>query len=499
MKFTKSTWAAIGASLLLAACGGGGGGSAAIQNSSTARGTLIQSPPVRTVSLTAADFSSELQANGSAGQLLLSLATAGTGSSTLSCGVDVQYIKYVTVGGNGEATQASAALMVPTGGSGCSGPRPIVLHAHGTAVERRYNLADFIDATNPAHDEQTLIASQFAAKGYIVVAPNYAGYDSSPLTYHPFLVADQQSKDMMDALAAARAALPALIAPVSDNGKLFISGISQGGYVAIATFKAMRQLNMAVNGIAPIEPVSQLLNYGDQIMSGGVPVGSTYLIPMLVNGYQKTYGTLYSTPSEYYEPAYAGGVEAAFPGAFTSTTLVTTGKVPQAHLFSGGAAVSPAPFASLFAGGVGTGNLITDAARSAYLNNPSTNPLRVKLQLNDLGALTVDKPMMLCGGSSDPTVFFSTNAETTAAALATNPYVSILDLENSYPLLTITSSTATRVTGAAATQLQGGFSQAKAHTQAADPNNQLAVVTAYHGTLVPPFCVAAASGYFANF
>jgi hypothetical protein len=498
MKFTKSSWAAVGASLLVAACGGGGGGNAGTEIASPGRGQLTQNPPPRTISLGAAEFSGELHAAGASGQLLLQLAT-GSATGTLPCGVDVQYIKYGTVGGNGEATQASAALMVPTGGAGCSGARPIVLHAHGTAVERRYNMADFVDATNPAHSEQTLIASQLAAKGYIVVAPNYAGYDSSPLPYHPFLVGDQQSKDMIDALAAARSALPGLIAPVSDNGKLFISGISQGGYVALATFKAMRQLNMTVTGIAPIEPVSQLLSYGDQVMNGGVPVGSTYLIPMLVNGYQKTYGTLYNAPSEYYEPAYAAGVEAVFPGAFTSTTLVTSGKVPQAHLFSGGAAASPAALAPIFSGGVGAGNLITDAARNAYLNNLTTNPLRAKLQLNDLGVLTVDKPMMLCGGSSDPTVFFSTNAETTAAALATNPYVSILDLENSYPLLTATSSTATRVTGASAAQLQGGFSAAKAQTQAAAPTNPLAVVAVYHGSLVPPFCVAAASGYFANF
>ena len=56
--------------------------------------------------------------------------------------------------------------------------------------------------------EGALIAAMFAAQGYIVVAPNYAGYDTSTLAYHPYLNADQQSKDMMDALTAARTALP---------------------------------------------------------------------------------------------------------------------------------------------------------------------------------------------------------------------------------------------------------------------------------------------------
>ncbi|WP_342620362.1 alpha/beta hydrolase [Rhodoferax sp. GW822-FHT02A01] len=503
MKFSKSTWAAVGAALLVAACGGGGdGGNAGSVNNNPGRGTLVQSPPPRTLSLSAAEFSGELIAAGASGQTLLQLATGST-SGTLPCGIDVHYIKYGTVGGKGEATQASAALMVPTGpGANCSGARPIVLHAHGTAVERRYNLADFIDATNPAHGEQTLVASQLAAKGYIVVAPNYAGYDSSPLPYHPFLVADQQSKDMIDALTAARTALPSLLAPVSDNGKLFITGISQGGHVAMATLRAMRALNMTVTATAPLEPVSSLLNYGDAIISGQVPAGSTTLMPMVINGYQKTYGTIYSAPTDYYSSTYAAGIEAAFPGNYTSTTLITSGIVPAATLFSGGAASSPAAFAQLFAGGVGPGNLITDTARSAYAtdipNATPTNALRSALKLNDVLSMTVDKPMMLCGGAQDPTVFFYVNADYFAATHASNPYLSILDLENTYPV-TNSLGTVTKVTGATISALQAGFQQAKIATQAAAPTDPLAVVKAYHGSLVPPFCLAAASGYFANF
>ena len=36
------------------------------------------------------------------------------------------------------------------------------------------------------------VESGLASQGYIVVAPNYAGYDTSTLTYHPYLVGEQQ-------------------------------------------------------------------------------------------------------------------------------------------------------------------------------------------------------------------------------------------------------------------------------------------------------------------
>ena len=502
MKKWQLHWAAMGIALFIAGCGGGGGGGNSGINNNPGRGGLVQSPPPQWISLTAADYSNKLSTAGASGQTLLQLAT-GSPTGTLACGVDVYYLRYGTEGGKGESTQASAAVMVPTGtGPKCSGPRPVVLHAHGTAVERRYNLADFVDPTNPAQGEQATLASQYAASGYIVVAPNYAGYDSSTLAYHPFLVADQQSLDMIDALTAARSALPGMSTAVSDNGKLFLTGISQGGHVAMATVRAMRALNMTVTASAPIEPVSSLLRYGDAIISGQVPAGSTTLMPMLINGYQKTYGTIYSAPTDYYTASYAAGIESAFPGNYTSTTLVSSGVVPVSTLFSGGADTTTVPaFAPLFLAGVGPGNLITDSARGSYVADitntpPTNNNLRKALNTNDVVSMTVDKPMMLCGGAQDPTVFFYVNADYFAATHAGNPYLRILDLENSYP---VSQGTVTQVPAAL---LQGGFALAKANVAASAGGGaagQQAVIAAYHGSLVPPFCAAAVRGYFDAF
>ncbi len=104
--------------------------------------------------------------------------------------------------------------MVPSGSdAACTGARPILLYAHGTSTDRAFNMAS-LSTSNP---EAIAIALEFAAQGYVVVAPNYAGYDTSSLTYHPFLVADQQSKDMIDALKAARSALPLSSSSVGDR------------------------------------------------------------------------------------------------------------------------------------------------------------------------------------------------------------------------------------------------------------------------------------------
>src|SRR5207302_910820 len=87
--------------------------------------------------------------------------------------------------------------------------------------------------------------------------PNYAGYDTSDLAYHPYLNADQQSKEMVDVVTAARSALPVASATsVTDNHKLFVTGYSQGGFAAMAAQKAMQAAGMTVTAAASMTPAT---------------------------------------------------------------------------------------------------------------------------------------------------------------------------------------------------------------------------------------------------
>ena len=240
---------------LLAACGHGDDNAPpAVTPAQPTRGQLL-STPTMAGSYSASDLLSMLTSDP-LGKELLQLTFSPT------CTVNVYHMEYETVGGAGEATTASAALMVPTGsGASCSGARPVVVYAHGTNASKTFNMADLSN-----NSEGLLMASVFASQGYIVVAPNYAGYDTSTLPYHPYLNGDQQSKDMIDSLAAARSAYAT--ASTSDNGKLFITGYSQGGYVAMATHKAMQAAGTAVTAAAPMSGPYALAAFGDAIFAG---------------------------------------------------------------------------------------------------------------------------------------------------------------------------------------------------------------------------------------
>jgi acetyl esterase/lipase len=404
------------------------------------------------------------------------------------CTVTFNYFQYGTVGGKGEATTASAGLMVPSGADpACTGPRPVLLYAHGTTTDKKKNMA------SPQDGEAGLVAAMYAAQGYIVVAPNYAGYDSSTLPYHPYLNMDQQAKDMMDGLTAARKGFAAVGAVASS--KLFVTGYSQGGFVSMATQRALQLAGTPVTAGAHLSGPYALGAFGDAVYAGNVNLGATVFSPLLTTSFQRTYGNIYTTPSDMYEPAFATGIETLLPTNLAQNDLFTQGKLPPAFMFEG---TAPAPqFAPFF----GTPNLVKTSYRNAVVAdvvaNPTApkHPLRVAAQKNDLlqQNWTPAQPMLLCGGNADPTVFFALNTQGAQAYFASKGVpaqaVTVLDVDS--------APTSAADPFALA---KGGFAQSKAATiAAAGANAASAVAQAYHGGLVPPFCNAAARGYFSQF
>jgi dienelactone hydrolase len=487
-------------------------------STSTDRGTLIYNPPVRLASLDAPTLTEELGSTTS-GQQLLELA------GTPNCGVDFYYIEYYTVGAKGETATASGALMVPTGsGPPCSGPRPIVLYAHGTSAAKTYNIANIADSTNPAYSESALIAAAFAAQGYIVVAPNYAGYDISSLPYHPFVDGDQQSKDMADALAAARAGLPNTFTPgTSDNGQLFITGYSEGGYVAMATVKAMTAAGQTVTASAPMSGPYALEAFGDAVFFGSVNIGSTEFTPLIITSYQQAYGNIYTEPTDIYAPQYAPNMFELLPSTTPIDTLFANGTLPETALFSNSTPVTPSaelnallaiPSNPVFAIGFGTPNLITNDYRVSYASDALTNPdgavvtlhlplpptnvslatnpqntLRIAFKTNDMreGAFWAPTgPMLMCGGDEDPTVFFPINTGTMSVYWASLPA----------GLITVLDVGATPTANDPFAPLQLAFQQDIASILAT--SGEVGVAESYH-TTVAPFCTVAARDFFSKF
>ena len=428
-----------------------------------------------------------------------------------ACAITVYHLEYKTVDPAGNLTPASGALMVPSGEGTCQGARPIVEYAHGTQTDRNYDIADISASDN---GEGLILAAVFAAEGYIVVAPNYVGYDTSTLGYHPYLDADQQSKDMIDAVVAARSALPTMQAPATaDGGKLFITGYSLGGYVAMATHRAMQAAGIAVTAAAPLSGPYALAAFGDAVFEGQVNSSAVENLVLLTASYQNAYGNIYVNSTDVFEAPYASGVAALLPSTTAYSMLESNGSVPAA-LFSSTPpsaayaaetpALAPANLAPIFAQGFGAPFLVTNAYRLAYLQDAAANPdggfptaspgntLRQALKLNDLRTWGPTAPVLLCGGNSDPTVFFFDTQLMQDYWSANSPtsVFTVLDVDSA---ATANDPYAGEKTGFAVAE---GLVRAEAIANGATDGGDLAVLGDYHAGLVPPFCLSAAKSFF---
>jgi dienelactone hydrolase len=494
--------------LLLASCGGGGG-------SSGSNGGEVVTPPTPPTSLRgqAIGGATLVPVTVSAGVTLNTVdpaslktfvdANVDFGSSvtgTPSCAITIYTLKYHTIDGAAVDTEASTAIYVPSGTDpACQGARPVMLYAHGTSVQKSFDMAKLTS------NEPRLIAALFAAQGYIVVAPNYVGYAGSNAGYHPYLDAMQQSADMIDALRAARSVFGSINAGASS--RLMVTGYSQGGFVAMATQRAMQTQcasELAVTAAAPLSGPYALTLFGDGIFNGAPTIGSAGFIPMLINAGQRAGAGLYASTSDIYEPKYASGIDNLLPGTQSLSELVAAGKLPNDVLFAADSLPQASGYGSFF----GADHLIKTSYRDSYLADLQANPcnagsvaplnckpaqaLRKWLLKNDLRTYTPNVPMFLCGGDADPLVPYTNTTSAAAYFRAQNGaglQLTVLDVDDSAlsgPYLS------TRAQFAAAKALVRRAAIEDGATSAAADK---AVKDAYHAGLVAPFCLREARAF----
>ncbi len=367
------------------------------------------------------------------------------------CAIAVIKYEYATIGGLGEPTNATAALFIPSGlDHVCQGPRPLVLYAHGTAIDRREDLSAVDSPSNPALRSARSIALIFAAQGYLVIAPNYAGYDRSTLPYAPYLNGAQQSRDMLDALNAGQQLLALLKGPSWPNSQLFVTGYSQGGYVAMATLRALDQQNRPATAGAGLSGPYALAAEADEIFLGHASLGATVYLSMVANSYaHMVHGNI--DLSHLFNPRFSRS-PTLFPEILPRAgfgSLVERKQIPMTALFQS----PPTGFEHPDILGQDLMNsiefdpvnyLVRSTFRAAYLSDVRQhpdgaappdgsrpdfarqvphqadrpfNPMRQDLKKNDLRNYMPRMPLLMCGAQKDPEVFWDQGAATMQAMI----------------------------------------------------------------------------------
>jgi pimeloyl-ACP methyl ester carboxylesterase len=412
----KLSLSLISAAALLAACGG----------SDPVNGSLIDTP-----STLATLTKAQLDASG-----LIAL------SGPAKCDVKLVSLNYVTPGAKGESSNASGVLLLPTG-AGCTAAAPLVAYAKGTDVQKPRTLA------NPLDSETGLLAAMYAGQGYAVVATDYLGFAKSNYSYHPYLHADSEATSVIDSIRAARNAVSSQGG--SLNGKVMLTGYSQGGHASMA---AHREIEKNLSGEIKVVAGAHLA--GPYNLSGSMKfpdaiAGYQFFVPYLVTAWQKIYGNLYNNVNDAFKAPYAAGIESLLPSpTLNYTTLVTSGKLPGIN----GETPNQARDA-----------LFQTTFSSDILTNPN-NPTFLAAKKNDLLDWSPKSQTMLCSGSGDPTVPQAMHQTVMKAAFDAKGLTNVTSVDV-HPMIVQTYGPIT-----------------------------MANIANYHGTYAPPFCHAAAKTLF---
>jgi pimeloyl-ACP methyl ester carboxylesterase len=427
----KLVLTAVAAAALLAACGG--------SDNNDWRGALVEDPATLTT-LTAAQINA---------------GTASSGLAALSgqakCDVRVVALNYRTPGAKNEETNASGVLLVPAGACAAQS-HPLVAYAKGTDVQKPRTLA------NPTDSETVLLAAMYAAQGYAVVATDYLGFAKSGYAYHPYLHADSEASSVIDSIRAARKAAAAQ--NFSLNGKVVLTGYSQGGHSSMAAHREIERSNASEINVVAGAHLAGPYNLSGSMKLPNAIAGFQFFVPYIVNSYQKVYGNIYTNASQVYNAPYASYIENLLPSpTLTYTTLVTTGQLP------GGPTVTPDQ----------ARDLVFNTAFTTDVRTNDNNPLVVAAKKNDLLDWTPKARTLLCGGSGDPTVPTAVHMTVAKAAFDAKgaTTVSTVDVD---PFIRAAFGT-------------GGLVPT-------DPVGQATYFGNYHGTYEPPLCHAQAKAVF---
>lgn len=146
-------------------------------------------------------------------------------------GVKVYKITYKTVNVDGSEIQASGAVAFPTSGA----ELPMLSVQHGTINSE----AEAPSNLTPGNEFMSY-GSLFGALGYIAVFPDYIGYGASKHLPHPYEHRESLGRASLDMLRAVKEFVEEND-EVKWNGKLYISGFSEGGYATLSLQKMLEE------------------------------------------------------------------------------------------------------------------------------------------------------------------------------------------------------------------------------------------------------------------
>lgn len=203
-------------------------------------------------------------------------------------------ITYSTTNMKGEFVNASGLLVIPTPtvaytnylkSIGKSFSISAVCDNHGTI---------FLDSESPTKVEEATHSYPIAVlmsgyAGFALIAPDYLGFGDSKGQVHPYIM-EKSTEASLDMIRAS-------IRYMTDNhiafnGQLYLSGYSEGGYVAMALAKDIQENHSSefqVIGVAPMAGPYDVKALADADLQTNTPMVYPAFLAEVASSYSKAY------------------------------------------------------------------------------------------------------------------------------------------------------------------------------------------------------------------
>lgn len=206
----------------------------------------------------------------------------------------------------GDRIEASGVLALPQG----TEEFPLLLGAHGTIASDSRAPSNLSLSQNGTSGFELL-----AAFGFISIIPDFIGFGASSSIVHPYFDYESSAQSSVDMLKAAQEFL--VEEEVAYSNDLFITGYSQGGYVAVATLKYLEENPGELPDTELVATAAGAGGYNIRESMDVIFRESTYPVPAnlayLVYAYQQTND--WSRPlTDFFQQPYASLIPTLFDG-----------------------------------------------------------------------------------------------------------------------------------------------------------------------------------------
>jgi pimeloyl-ACP methyl ester carboxylesterase len=241
-----------------------------------------------------------------------------------------EVVKYTSTDDNGNQIQLTGLLIYPWNLKPFGKVNaPIISVNHGTQILKslapsKWKSASVMDWKN--FPEMVIADIMACYYNWIIIMPDYQGMGDDISENHPYCVRDRLANATADMVEAAQNSLSCDRNDwVRWNGKTYLYGYSEGGFVTMAAARELEARNVSLAGVVCMDGPYDLTGAMLPLMLSNDPFPVPYFLPMMLTGYNSVYPDNFQYAAMLKEP-YKTNLPAFTTGFYDET--VVNSKMP---------------------------------------------------------------------------------------------------------------------------------------------------------------------------